>query len=233
MTSEASTPELEDDAESSEDWIPDQLGPEPFFQYVMEDQISDPDEFLEKLWHTLCEIEENIGAIPLAKGAARDFQIDAITDALHEMGATLVIGRTSYARACEGQERFAMVVAKIFFKLGYLCHTLELFAAPLSDAKRSDTLFGLADIGRVALQQRRIAGQARVQAEMTQKAATKKVALDFAIKMRADRPNVSQEDIAKAVKTTLGNVVPKEGSIVKWIQAWERDGDLPRPPNRQ
>jgi len=233
MTSDTTTQESEDSSECSEDWIPDQLGPEPFRQEVMDELISDPDEFLDKLWDAICFIEENIEGIPLPAGEDREPHIEAITQVIHEMGALLVIARTSYARACEGQDRFSMVVAKIFFRLGYLCSAMEIYGAPLSDEKRSDTLIGLAQIGIGVILQRRSAGQARVQAELKQKAGTKEAALEIATRMRTERQSVSQEDIAKEVKSVLGNVVPKEGSIIKWIQTWERIGALVKPPNRQ
>jgi hypothetical protein len=163
---------------------------------------------------------------------ARAFQAKSVDAILGEIYRLMVIARSSYSAANEDDPRYAMVVAKLFFRLGYLCQALEFFGVQFHDKVRSDTMFGLATRGNRSIEQRRAAARARVAAEVTQKSGTRTTALEQARRLRAERPDISQEDVARALKTSLGNLVPKESGLIKWVQAWERAGDLSRPPRR-
>lgn len=95
--------------------------------------------------------------------------------------------------------------------------------------------FGLGDWiagGRQAQVQRKKARARRTEIEAQANAGTRKTALELAIEARRSDPTLSQSSIAARLKEELGSAVPQHDGLVKWIRAWERDGELPRPPRR-
>lgn len=216
------------------DWVLKWYANQPFEQEVFDERISDPDAFLERFYTALEEMMKfDLEWLPSAPTPeAHAFQIKFVSAILNEMFMMMVIARSSFAAAVTDDPRYAMVVAKLFFRLGYLCSNLETFAVEFHGKGRSQTLFRLAGLGERGLQQRREAGKARAKADRIQRAGSRQTALDLAISIRDRSPNSSQEDLARAVKDRLGSLVPKESALVKWIQAWERAGDLRKPPRR-